>query len=40
MIRKQYVLLNNHGKDELEKVNMVFLLQRKKFEAIGLRKDM
>ena len=40
MIRKQYVLIGNRRIDECEKVNMVFLLQRKMLEVIGLRKDM
>ena len=40
MIRKQYVLIGNHRKDKFEKVNMVFFLQRKMLEAIGLWKDM
>ena len=38
MIIKQYVLLGNHRIDEFENLHMVFLLQRKMFEAIGPRK--
>ena len=40
MIRKQYVLLGNHRIGEFEKINMVFLLQRKMLEVIGLWKNM
>ena len=40
MIGKQDVLLGNHIVHDFEEVNMVFSLQRKMLEVIGLWKDM